>query len=362
MSREYGGILNWRDNGRLRPRGQIRRGGFTLVELLVVIAIIGVLVSLLLPAVQAAREAARRTQCSNRLKQLGLALQNYESALGALPAAYSSFDRYSRITDLPSDDFDPETWDAAAGWGWGTAVLPFIEQQNIYERLDLRRSVWDPVHAWAGELNLPSFLCPSSSGPEESFLAVDAAGNPLTKWGRTILLPRSHYVVSHGQESCWGEDSGPAGAVGGNVGMLADGPFYRNSFTKLRDIRDGLTWTVLLGEHTSRLSDKTWLGIVPGAYVFPRIVSPDNGAESAATLLVVHSGPAAGEVDAFGNPIIHPPNFPSLHVCQMQSEHPGGAYVVMGDGAVHFVAETIDRQIFAAASSIAEGEPGVAFP
>ena len=117
-----------------------------------------------------------------------------------------------------------------------------------------------------------------------------------------------------------------------------------------------MSQTVFVGEHTSKLSDKTWVCVVPGAFVHPKIESPDNGAESAATLVLVHSGPAAGEVDAFGNPVIHPPNFPTIHVGQMKAEHPGGGTILQGDGSVRFVSETINRHTFAAMTSIAEGE------
>ncbi len=176
------------------------------------------------------------------------------------------------------------------------------------------------------------------------------------KGGGTLRLGRSHYAASHGQESVWGDMSGPSGPFNGNVSLLADGPFYRNSRVRFRDITDGLSNTVFLGEHSSRLSDKTWAAAIPGAFSHPRILSPDNAPESAATLVVVHSGPAAGEVDVFGNPIIHPPNFPTLHVCQMFSEHPGGAHVALGDNKVHFVNENCDRHTFAALTSISEGE------
>ncbi len=333
-----------------------RARGFTLVELLVVIAIIGLLVGLLLPAVQSARESARRISCVNNLKQLGLAMHNYETAFGRLPAGYRSFDRYGLINQLPAEDYDPVTWDAPSGWGWGAAVLPFMEEQNLAARFDQRFPIWDEINRFPREVTLAGFLCPSSSGPREPMTVVGMAGNPLLKRGQVIQLGRSHYVASHGQEECWGDCSGPDGPVGGNVAMIADGPFFRNSNIRFADITDGLSNSILLGEHTSRLSDKTWVGVVPGAIVHPRVSSPENGPESAATLLLVHSGPAGGETDMFGNPIIHPPNFPALHVGQMQAEHPQGANVLLGDGAVRFVTEQVDRQIFAAFSSISEGE------
>jgi hypothetical protein len=137
---------------------------------------------------------------------------------------------------------------------------------------------------------------------------------------------------------------------------VADGPFFRNSSTRFAHVSDGLSTTVFLGEHSSLLSDKSWVGVVPGAAVIPRINTPDNATESAATLALAHSGPASGEADAFGNPIIHPPNFPMLHVGQMYSEHDGGAHILLGDGAVRFMSQFIHRPTFAAMSSIREGE------
>ncbi|MCC9607420.1 DUF1559 domain-containing protein [Blastopirellula sp. JC732] len=330
--------------------------GFTLVELLVVIAIIGILIALLLPAVQQAREAARRMQCTNNLKQVGIALHNYHDALGSFPSGYVSYDKYGSISSLPSGDYDATTWDASPGWGWGKLLLPFAEQGNVADALDNRRKVWDAAHQAAAQTKLEMFLCPSAAGPTDPLLVVDASNSPLNKGNGSIYLGRSNYVASHGQEECWGDASGPSGGYGGDAGKIADGPFYRNSHTRFRDVVDGLSNSVFCGEHTSRLSDKTWVGVVPGAMVHPRINSPDNAVESAATLVLVHSGPAIGEQDALGNPIIHPPNFPTLHVGQMQSEHPGGANVLLGDGSVRFISEVVNRQRFAAMTSIAEGE------
>ena len=333
-----------------------RRPAFTLVELLVVIAVIGALVGLLLPAVQAAREASRRMSCSNNLKQIGLALHNYESIYQQLPAGYQSFDQYARITSLAAEDFDPETWDARSGWAWSAAILPQLEQSSLYEAIDFREPLWETRFEAIRARKLPAYLCPSVSGGDDPFLVVDEALAPLLQRGGPIRLGRSHYAASHGKEEAWGERSGPNGGLMGNVSLVADGPFYRNSQTRFRDVLDGLSNTIFVGEHTSRLSDKSWVGIVPGAFVHPKFSTPINGAESAATLLFVHSGPSEGEVDLFGNPLIHPPNHPALHVGQMQSEHVGGTNLLLGDGSVRFFTDSIDRELFAALSSIAGGE------
>jgi hypothetical protein len=197
---------------------------------------------------------------------------------------------------------------------------------------------------------------PSATGGEEAFTVVDSSNTNLIKRGGAVRLGRTNYVVNHGQEEAWGDRSGPVGGLNGDVSRVADGPFYRNSRTRFSDVIDGLSNTVFAGEHTSRLSDKSWAGIVPGAIVHPKFASPDNGPESAAVLIFAHSGPSAGEVDMFGNSIIHPPNFPTLHVGQMQSEHPGGAFILLGDASARFITNSIDRQVFSSLSSIAGGE------
>ena len=96
--------------------------------------------------------------------------------------------------------------------------------------------------------------------------------------------------------------------------------------------------------------------MVPGAFTHPSLLTPENGPDAAATLTLVHAGPSGGELDITGFPIIHPVNFPTYHVGQMFSDHPGGGNVLFGDGSVQFVSETIDLMLFAELSSMAEGE------
>jgi prepilin-type N-terminal cleavage/methylation domain-containing protein/prepilin-type processing-associated H-X9-DG protein len=341
--------------------------GFTLVELLVVIAIIGVLIALLLPAIQAAREAARRAQCTNNLKQLELAIQNFESANKHLPPGYAS---NSLAMPAPLTR-NPDTWDAPPGWGWGAFLLPYLEQASISGQADMEMPLWDPRHAELIRTNIGSFLCPTDSGEREAFFVTDPSGQPLTIEGRQVELGRSNYVASHGQESCWGTCGAEPTAtvftniytsettvveVNGDVSKVGDGPFYRNSQVEFREITDGLSNTIFLGEHSSALSDKTWVGVVPGALTLPKFQSPENGDDAAATLVLVHGGPSGGELDITGFPIIHPVNFPTFHVGQMYSEHPGGGNVSFGDGTVRFASDDIDLLLWAEVSSIAEGE------
>ncbi len=342
--------------------------GFTSVELLVVIAIMGTLVALLLPAVQAAREAARRLQCVNHLKQLGLAMQVYESSQAQLPPGYLSD---SRVTPAPADR-DPVSWDASPGWGWGAHLLEHLEASNVSSAIDRAVPFWAAQHESLIRTSIPTFLCPSSSGMTEPFVMVDEAESPLNLGGGSREVARSHYVASHGQESCWGECGGSASQViftniysqakqtimhDRDVSLIADGPFYRNSRTKLKEITDGLSNTIFLGEHSASLSEKTWVGVAPGAFTHPLFRSPENGPDTAATLVLVHAGPSGGEEDSNGLPIIHPLNFPTYHVGQMFSEHPGGANVGLGDGSTRFVANDVDLIVWAEFSSIAESEP-----
>lgn len=348
------------------------RPGFTLVELLVVIAIIGILIGMLLPAVQQVREAARRVTCANNMKQLGLALHNYESSFEHFPAGFTS----TKTNDgtVPSGVFiDPVTWNAAPGWGWATHILPFMEANNIRDRIDIRTAIWAVQHRDIIQTQIPAFLCPSSSGDNNPFQVVDDSQSPYSPAGATpLILGRSHYVASHGQESAWGPEAGSdltgtrftniytsataSVDIYGDVSRIADGPFYRNSQTTMAEVKDGTTNSIFLGEHSSKLSDKTWVGVVPGATVHPRFSSPENGPDGATTLVLYHMGPSGGELDITGFPIIHPVNFPTFHVGQMYAEHPGGGNVCMGDGSVQFISETVDLLTWAELSSIAEGE------
>lgn len=313
----------------------MRKRAFTLVELLVVIAIIGVLVALLLPAVQAARESARRMQCTNHLKQLMLAMHNYHDVVGQFPPSYVSQTGGGGVHGTP----DTQTRDAGPGWAWGAMLLPYIEQQNLYNQFDFKRPAWDAVNAAPAATPLPFMLCPSAAGDRQPMTVISPSGQALGKFSR------AHYVCNVGQEEPWGHTKD-------DFRGIADGPLYRNSTTSTADVRDGLSNTVFLGEHHPVLSSKTWVGVVPGAAVCPSPRFAFSACDLAATLVNVHSGPASGEVP----PAIHPPNSPLCHVCQMYAEHPGGCNVALGDGSVRFVSEYVNQNTWAALSSIAMGE------
>jgi prepilin-type N-terminal cleavage/methylation domain-containing protein/prepilin-type processing-associated H-X9-DG protein len=312
---------------------------FTLIELLVVIAIIGVLVSLLLPAVQTAREAARRMSCTNNLKQAGLALHQYHDALGRFPSAY--------VADTRRSGRDPVTYDGPPGVAWGALLLPYLEQGATLQQFNLNLPCWHASNATAAAQKLKVFLCPSATGNLTGTFDVKDSGSRVL-----ATFARSNYVANSGQEEPWGltlED----------YAEVADGPLYRNSRTRIADVTDGLSQTVFIGEHSSVLSNKTWVGVVPGAAVCPNNPArfPISECDHAATLVNVHSGPASDEVDPVtGFAPIHPPNSPLCHVCQMYAEHPSGANVLFGDGSVRFISMFIHQPTWAALSSRSEGD------
>jgi len=203
-----------------------KRTGFTLVELLVVIAIIGVLVALLLPAVQMAREAARRSECSNHNKQIGLALHNYHDTFLQLPAGWVATAGSPRAEGTP-------------GWGWAAGTLPFLEEENIQSQIVFELPIANGANQAARETEIHGFLCPSAPGPEDFVLGG-------------ITVARSNYVGNFGSLEI--EDAPSAG----------DGVFYHNSKTRFRDITDGLSNTFMVGERSSVIDHSTWVGVVEG--------------------------------------------------------------------------------------------------
>ena len=331
---------------KLIPRRRLRcfRRAFSLIELLTAIAIIGTLVSLLLPAVQSAREAGRRIGCVNNLKQLGLALVQYELHQFQFPPSY--------VANTRQKDRDPITLDGPTGFAWGALVLPHLEQAALYDRLDFNIPCYDAANRQAVRSPVAVFLCPSVGIEEGAFLVKNSSGQELAEFSR------SHFVTNAGKEEPWG-------FLAEDYGDIADGPMYRNAKISSADVIDGLSNTVFLGEHSSRLSNKTWVGVAPGAVVCSNdpAMFPLTECDHAATLVNVHSGPAADEVDPqTGFAPIHPPNSALCHVCQMYAEHPGGANVAMGDGSVRFISESIHQPTWAALSSHASGDMPLSTP
>jgi prepilin-type N-terminal cleavage/methylation domain-containing protein/prepilin-type processing-associated H-X9-DG protein len=321
-----------------RPRG------FTLIELLVVIAIIGVLIALLLPAVQAAREAARRAQCTNNLKQIGLAIHNYESSHGSLPAGYQSW-KGTGFQDAQTGDWGP-------GWGWLTALLPQVEQGNLYNALNTNLPCWDAANTTLVQTSISAYLCPTAANPA---LTVGVTDINLNLW-QNATFARANYVHNVGWNDIW---SAPASVDYEDQVRGANGVMYRNSRTRIADIADGLSNTVAAGERSPNLADAVWPGVVPGAkhYSYGAFASSGTGGtginyDNAGSYVGANSGPSIWEDPQ----IIHSPNSPIGHTDEMYSLHPGGSNVLMCDGSVRFVKEAIRLSVWSALSSRSVGE------
>ena len=181
------------------------RRAFTLIELLVVIAIIGILVGLLVPAVQKVREAAARTQCINNLKQIGLALHHYHDTKKVFPPAYiRTSDRQTGTSYGVS--FPDSNCNGLPGWAWGTLILPYLDQGPLYRQLRLDLPCWATENAPYVKTQLPVFLCPSATGGSDGFEVLREIGNMRYggSFSPSIYFAHSHYVTNAGVHQPWG--------------------------------------------------------------------------------------------------------------------------------------------------------------
>ena len=292
---------------------RIKRG-FTLIELLVVIAIISVLVSLILPAVQQARESARRLQCKNNLKQIGLALQNYHSLLNVFPSGYVSL-------------FDGSGNDLGPGWGWGAMILPQLDQGNLQNTINFSQPIEAGVNLAPRTTNVIAYLCPSDTlQPKWSAVTRDAQANPT---GTICDVSSSDYVGVFGVSE---------------PGINGEGIFYRNSRVSMKDVRDGSAQTFLVGERTHTYCQATWVGSVTGALLYPPAGSP------ASPEMQVAAGMTLGHTQEGA------PNAPDIECNNFSSRHTGGAHFVFVDGHVQFISKNISRLTFQALSTRNGGE------
>lgn len=289
------------------------RGGFTLIELLVVIAIIAILIGLLLPAVQKVRGAAARIQCANNLKQMGLACHNHHEAKGSFPPGYTATAVYP---------------DTAPGWGWGTHLLPFLEQDNLHRQLDLSSSM---VSQPLIQTVIKGYLCPADPVPAQPFQLVDNTLTPI------CLAAPSSYAATVG------DDASEADALTGN------GVFFRNSAIRMTDVLDGTSQTVFLGDRAWADTKGIWAGAPSGAITQPGPTNPwQTTTASAAVLVLVHNNWINITTDADGG------------LDDFSSKHTNGVNLLFGDGSVHFIRSITvngqDRLDFWAMGTRAGGE------
>ncbi len=296
---------------------------FTLVELLVVIAIIGVLVALMLPAIQAARESARKTQCANNLKQIGLGMHAYLLNYKAFPPGY-----VSKV--LPDHD------DGGPGWSWGAMIMPFIEESALAEQINFSASVH---HADADAVRLKTlalFACPSD-GMFEPIIDI-----PSKSSTRIICqMAAANYV-------------GSAGTVRPTCKICRDnfdGVFGRNRAIKPKELQDGLSKTLAIGERASYWSRPAIWGVVPNSKILDN-QKPGLYAAGPAYVLgtTFHDGfniETSTEMD-HGTMGTFAESF--------GSQHPGGAFFMFCDAGVRFVWDDADPAIMNALST-RDGNP-----
>lgn len=300
-----------------------RRMGFTLVELLVVIAIIGVLVALLLPAVQQAREAARRMSCSNNLKQIGLALHNYHDTHLKFPYAYRTLDDPPGTAGIPAGQ-------THARDTWFQRILPFVEQSAMSDQYEADASVFTnsatPTLQPLIITKIPAFLCPSN--PDYGGAGANQANGFQGTYG----------VCLSGSET-----------VGITTTRTGKGIFFLESKTGFRDVVDGTSNTIMAGEGIARRMDNVgghgdlgqyWGGASWGASGFttfepPNTTLPDRPHSCKSTTM--REAPCADTDATRGQQY----NF-------LRSYHPGGVLVVLADASVRFASETVNTTTFRA--------------
>jgi prepilin-type N-terminal cleavage/methylation domain-containing protein/prepilin-type processing-associated H-X9-DG protein len=319
------------------------RRAFTLIELLVVISIIGLLVALILPAVQSSREAARRVQCANNLRQIGLALQNYGSAFGPFPPGWDA-----AIPDgVPGGDSD-NFFGGGGTWGWGAKLLGFLEQNPLAENVGrLGDYLVSAQSATVASTTLAVFLCPSS--PQGGLISFTIEDPSEEDPPFTFNIAPSNYIGSAGTKN---PEYFP---------RSCGGIFFRNSAVTPAKISDGMSSTLMVGERSRDLSEATWPG---GALANTNNCTgpswPVQVCDPAGTSWILsHTGPELATPFLPGvvpDPRIQVPNDRQPGPSGYRSLHAGGCNFLFCDGSVRFVKETVSPTAFAALATRAGGE------
>lgn len=314
-------MFNIRFRHRLRSKT-----GFTLMELLVVMGIVTLLVALLMPAIQTARESARRSQCINNLKQIGIALHSYHEVYRSLPPGYVS-------------EWDVYHADIGQGWGWAAMLLPGMEEATTFDAINFSLNVEDNANLTVRRIRVGSYLCPTDDMPETfpaSRDVIQILYGQLHEWHDVICyVPGANYVGVFGI---------------GEPGVDGDGIFYRNSRVRTRDIRDGLSTTLAVGERAINLNFgrgmATWVGSATPAFMYscgPNHTDPDAIGnciqESASGMVLGHTGEGCGPGDVHGDSN------------QFSSQHGPCSHFLFADGHVGLLHASMDYLAYKALST-----------
>ena len=326
----------WLLRSRQPPRG------FTLVELLVVIAVIGTLIGLLLPAVQGAREAARRTHCMNNLKQTGVALHGFHTARGYFPSAFTAQSapgniNWRTLTTTTPSFFEP-------GWSFFAFILPYIEENAVADRLNLSLPIMDGNNdvARSEAAVVKLYICPSDTGPRlidvldygesSSATTLSGDGTVLTK------APVSSYA-------------GVLGTSDHEHNGAFDGMFFRNSRIRIGQVTDGTSKTVCVGERMSRMTEATWLGSITRG----EVVHAEGWWQQ-----LGYSHRSQNYRPANVQTTCHirssAPNVPTNSPSGFFSPHSGGCNFLNVDCSVRTIADDVDLNTFRALATRAGGE------
>jgi prepilin-type N-terminal cleavage/methylation domain-containing protein len=335
--------------------------GFTLIELLVVIAIIAVLIALLLPAVQQAREAARRTQCKNNLKQLGLAIANYESTFKVFPT--------SRLGNISTFNVNaPATWDD--GWvGWTVMVLPYLDQANIYNQYNPNFRWNSPTNAAMTGMKVGLYVCPST--PNQNRVDSNATTTPLPAAGdyqAIASVSQKYYSAIGSTNAQLTSKTDPTGTqlrqgIFAKPGAPTDASYAQNGPTTYANISDGTSNTLAVGESAG---DPLPYGPTKTPLSLAIVLASPNAADySAAGFYLGGTGWADdGKVTGIegcnqaGTARAVAPLAP-MNACNdsdMYSFHTGGVQFLLGDGSVRFLSQNIDAFTYAGLCTKAGGE------
>jgi prepilin-type N-terminal cleavage/methylation domain-containing protein/prepilin-type processing-associated H-X9-DG protein len=294
-----------------------RRRGFTLVELLVVIAIIGVLVALLLPAVQMARESARRSQCNNNLRQIELGLHSFHDSYGALPPA--------AITNTTGIAATKLNLRSGAIHGWAIFIYPYIEQKNLQDFYKWEKNWYDAENKSVREAIVPTFICPSTPKPKR----LDNSSSGVS-WSAAA----SDYGVCNGSDAA---NLDPLGLIAKGTKLKPNGAMRVNEMQKFSDVTDGLSNTFWIGEAAGRpqLYRSKSLRVGTSRAAGASMLDRDNE-------FIMHGFNSTGTA----NPGPCPMN--CTNGDELYSFHPGGINVAMGDGSVRYLSQVMPLRLVAA--------------